>query len=48
MLRSNNNDTQVQRGQLWHDPVHKMRPILGYLNLTFEEVYTPEETLTID
>jgi hypothetical protein len=38
----------VHRGQLGRNPLYKIRLILDCLNFKFGEVYTPEESLTID
>jgi hypothetical protein len=46
-LHMNNNYTQVHRGQLGHEPVFKIRPILDNLNIKSVVVYTPENSLTV-
>jgi len=48
MLHPNNNDAKAARGQPGYDPLFKIRPIIDTLVTKFQDVYTPEEQLTID
>ena len=48
MLHLNNNDGKAARGQPGYDPLFKIRPIIDTLVTKFQDVYTPEEQLTID
>jgi hypothetical protein len=48
MLHVNNNETHIPRGQSGYNPMHKVHPILNALTTRFQNVYTPEENLTID
>ena len=48
LLHLNNNDAKAARGQPDYDPLFKIRPIIETLVTKFQDVYTPEEQLTID
>jgi len=48
MLHLNNNDAKAARGQPGYDPLFKIRPIIDTLMTKFQDVYAPEEQLTID
>jgi hypothetical protein len=48
VLHINNNETRIPRGQPGYDPMHKVQPIFNALTTRFQNVYTPEESLTID
>jgi hypothetical protein len=48
MFHLNNNDAKAARGQLGYDPLFKIRPVIDILITKFQDVYTPEEQLTID
>ena len=48
MLHLNSNDAKAARGQPDYDPLFKIRPIIDTLVTKFQDVYTPEEQLTID
>ena len=48
MFHLNNNDEKAARGQLGNDPLFKIRPVIETLTNKFQDVYTPEERLTID
>ena len=48
MLHPNNNNAKAARGQPVYDPLFKIRPIIDTLVTKFQDVYTPEEQLTID
>jgi hypothetical protein len=43
-----NNDAKAARGHPDYDPLFKIRPIIDTLVTKFQDVYTPEEQLTID
>ena len=48
MFHLNNNDAKAARGQPGYDPLFKIRPVIDTLVPKFQDVYTPEEKLTID
>ena len=48
MLHLNNNNAKAARGQPGYDTLSKIRPIIDTLMTKFQEVYAPEEQLTID
>jgi hypothetical protein len=48
MLHVNTNETCIPRGQPGYDPMLKLQPILNALTTKFQNVYTPEENLTVD
>jgi hypothetical protein len=48
MFHLNNNDAKAARGQPGYDPLFKIRPVIDTLITKFQDVYTPEEQLTID
>ena len=48
MFHLNNNDEKAARGQPDYDPLFKIRPVIDTLITKFQDVYTPEEQLTID
>jgi len=43
----NNNKTKAASGQSGYDPQFKIQPVLETLFTKFQDVYTPEEQLTI-
>jgi hypothetical protein len=43
-----NNDAKAARGQPGYDPLFKIRPVIDTHTTKFQDVYTPEEQLTID
>ena len=47
-LYLNNNDAKAARGQPDYDPLFKIWPVTDKLNIKFQDIYTPEEELTID
>jgi len=48
MFHLNNKDAKAARGQPGCDPLFKIRPVFDTLITKFQDVYTPEEQLTID
>jgi len=48
MFHLNNNDAKAARGQPGYDPLFKIWPVIDTLITKFQDVYTPEEQLTID
>ena len=48
MFHLNNNDAKAARGQSGYDPLFKIRPIIDTLITKFQDIYTPEEQMTID
>ena len=48
MFHLNNNDAKAARGQPGYDPLFKIRPVIDPHITKFQDVYTPEEQLTID
>ena len=48
MLHLNNNDAKAAREQPGCDPLFKIRPIIDTLMTKFQDIYAPEEQLTID
>ena len=48
MFQLNNNNEKAARGQPGYDPLFKIRPVIDTLTNKFQDVYTPEEQLTID
>jgi len=48
MFHLNNNDEKAARGQPGYDPLFKIWPVIDTLTNKFQDVYTPEEQLTID
>jgi len=44
----NNNNAKADRGQPGYDPLFKIQPVIDTLVTKFQDVYTPEEQLTID
>ena len=48
MFHLNTNDAKAARGQPGYDPLFKIRPIIGTLMTKFQDIYAPEEQLTID
>jgi len=48
MFHLNNNDAKAARGQPGYDPLFKIRPVIDTLITKFQDIYTPEEQLTID
>ena len=48
MFHLNNNDAKAARGQPAYDPLFKIRPVIDTLITKFQDVYTPEEQMTID
>jgi len=48
MFHLNDNDAKAARGQPGYDPLFKIRPEIDTLITKFQDVYTPEEQLTID
>jgi hypothetical protein len=43
-----NNDAKAARAQPADDPLFKVRPVIVTLITKFQDVYTPEEQMTID
>jgi len=48
MFHLNNNDAKAAMGQPGYDPLFRIRPGIDALITKFQDVYTPEEQLTID
>jgi len=48
MFYPNNNDAKAATGQPDYDPLFKIWPVIDTLNTKFQDIYTPEEQLTID
>jgi hypothetical protein len=48
MLHLNNNDAKAARGEPDYVPLFKIRPVIDTLITLFQDVYSPEEQLTID
>jgi hypothetical protein len=48
MFHLTNNVAKAARGQPGYDPLFKIRPVIDTLITKFQDVYTPEEQLTID
>jgi hypothetical protein len=48
MLHLNNNDAKAARGEPDYDPLFKIHPFIDTLITLFQDVYSPEEQLTID
>ena len=48
MFQLNNNDAKAARGQPGYDPLFKIRPFMDTLITKFQDVYTPEEHMTIN
>jgi len=48
MFHLNNNDAKAARGQPGYNSLFKIRPVTDTLITKFQDVYTPEEQLTID
>jgi hypothetical protein len=48
MLHLNNSDAKAARGEPNYDPLFKIRPVIDTLIAKFQDVYTPEEELTVD
>ena len=48
MFHLNNNDGKAARGQPANDPLFKIRPVIDTFITKFQDVYTPEEQMTID
>jgi len=48
MFHLNNNDAKAARGQPGYEPLFKIRPVIDTLITKFQDIYTPEEQLTID
>jgi hypothetical protein len=48
MFHLNNNDAKAARGQPGYDPLSKIRPVIDTLTTKFQDMYTPEEQLTIN
>ncbi|BFZ08488.1 hypothetical protein BsWGS_11527 [Bradybaena similaris] len=44
----NDNTTAIPRGENWHDPLHKVRPLVDHLTSGFRSLYTPEQNICID
>ena len=47
-LHLSNNESYIPRGQPGHDPLHKLRPLLGPLIANFQSAYTLNRELSID
>jgi hypothetical protein len=48
MFHLNNNNANAARGQPGYDPLFKIQPVTDTLVTKFQDVYTPEEQLTIE
>jgi hypothetical protein len=48
MFHLTNNDAKAAKGQPGYDPLFKIWPVIDTLITTFQDVYTPEEQMTID
>jgi hypothetical protein len=48
MFHLKNNDAKAAREQPGYDPLFKIQPVIDTLITKFQDVYTPEEQLTID
>ena len=48
MFHLNNNEVKAVIGQPGYDPLFKIRPVIDTLITKFQDVYTPEEQLTIN
>jgi hypothetical protein len=48
MFHLNNNDAKAARAPPAYDPLFKIRPVIDTLITKFQDVYTPEERMTID
>jgi len=48
MFHLNNNDAKAARGQPGYDPLFKIQPVIDTLITKFQDIYTPEEQLTIN
>ena len=48
MFYLNNNDAKAATQQPDYDPLFKIWPVIDTLNTKSQDVYTPEEQLTID
>jgi hypothetical protein len=48
MFHLNNNDGKAARGQPGYDPLFKIRPVIDTIITKLQDIYTPEEHVTID
>jgi hypothetical protein len=48
MFYLNNNVTKAARGQPDYDPLFKSRPVIDTHIKIFQDIYIPEEQLTVD
>jgi len=48
MFHLKNNNAKAARGQPGYDPLFKIRPVIDTLITKFQNLYTPEEQLTIE
>jgi hypothetical protein len=48
MFHLNNNDAKAAREQTGHDQLFKIRPVIDTFITKFQDVYSPEENMTID
>lgn len=44
----NDNSLAIQKGNVSHDPLHKVRPLLESVCIKCQNAYHPQENLTID
>lgn len=44
----NDNSLAIQNGNLGHDPLHKLRPLLESIDIKCQNVYYPQENITVD
>ena len=47
-MHVNNNDMDIPRGEMGHDPLFKIRPLLTSVKETFKGEYRPERDISID